>query len=248
SPQKRPRPVSEPSPPSEQESPGALSSDIAIPTQRLEGVEKVPALPPLPTYRTFLPLTSIQCPQNPIPAAATASTAVSNSNVHCTESRGSHHPPVVSGSSRIYPWKVFPICDDSDPHTRSAQMKALTKLENDIGSDTLKSASHTFTWVQNEWLPDFPGFYLPGVQASPTLQDIWNEQIDGIDGRFSITMLKKHWATRWRQGNGGIKTEGTRRMKVVKLIETLSQQIMRRPLGALELSTHYMVHLSLAFY
>ncbi|PPQ75574.1 hypothetical protein CVT24_013262 [Panaeolus cyanescens] len=130
-------------------------------------------------------------------------------------------PPIASGSGRLYPWSMFPIHPGSDARLRASQMEALTILEQKIGADKLRRVNHKFEWIGNEWVPDFPGFFMPAVQVSPSREEIWTEHTEGINGRLSISTLKALWETRWRRGNAAIKAEGVRRSKLIKLIEML---------------------------
>ncbi|KAF6764548.1 hypothetical protein DFP72DRAFT_775784, partial [Ephemerocybe angulata] len=58
----------------------------------------------------------------------------------------------------------------------------------------------------------------------PTLADIWNEYSVGIGHKFSIIQLNEHWGARWKRDIRSIESEFTRRMKIVKLIESLMKQ------------------------
>ncbi|PPR03148.1 hypothetical protein CVT24_012765 [Panaeolus cyanescens] len=168
---------------------------------------------------------NIPRPKSP-PFPALAPTASASTSTGSTWANSSDEgPPVASGSGRLYPWKMFPIHPGGDANLRASQMAALTTLEQKIGADKLRRLQHVFEWVADEWLPDFPSFFMPAVQVSPTREEIWMEHTEGINGRLSITMLKSIWDTRWRRGNSGIKAEGVRRTKLVKLVETLMRPI-----------------------
>ena len=73
-------------------------------------------------------------------------------------------------------------------------------------------------------------------QSVSTIADVWKEWAEGLNGFISVRELMEKWETAWRQGDAGIRTEGGRRMNIIKLIEEL--QAKRR--WSLSLALHFL--------
>jgi len=131
---------------------------------------------------------------------------------------------VVSGNGNIYSSSMFPL--DPDLDIQAAQMKAISELEAQFPVERLKM--HTFEWnsKQNEWLPIFEEFWKPGGGSPTSIAQIWEEYTTGMGNprSFSIEELTNHWGGRWKRNVQKIKTESSKRKRVVELIQTLSAQ------------------------
>ncbi|PPQ71312.1 hypothetical protein CVT24_012038 [Panaeolus cyanescens] len=153
----------------------------------------------------------------PSTISATLQTPMSNST--------NEGQPVTSESGRLYTWEMFPVtAESSDCKLHAAQVNYLNFLEKTIGADRLGELNETFEWVNDEWLPVFTAYYAPSSRTgtSPTLEDIWKEHTEGLNNKLSIHMLQSIWGSRWRRGRSSLVSEGSRRNKIVKLVETLS--------------------------
>ncbi|PPQ81847.1 hypothetical protein CVT24_008666 [Panaeolus cyanescens] len=129
--------------------------------------------------------------------------------------------PVASGLGTTYSDRAFPVLR-SDPDVFGRQIKALTDLEHRFGSGKLKE--HVFEWRNDEWIPKDISLWKPPLCSTgeQILEMVWADFKDGIDGKFSLDQLAEHWGTRWRTNNSTIKTELSRRSKIVNLIRLLS--------------------------
>ncbi|KAJ7017767.1 hypothetical protein C8F04DRAFT_1154470 [Mycena alexandri] len=79
-------------------------------------------------------------------------------------------------------------------------------------------AAHQWKWLAGDWLPEY---------EHPTLKqitDIWGEWVDGIGGCIPVEILTRTWGPKWKQNIGKRKTENSRRMKVVTLIQDLAMR------------------------
>ncbi|KAJ7031080.1 hypothetical protein C8F04DRAFT_1111482 [Mycena alexandri] len=79
-------------------------------------------------------------------------------------------------------------------------------------------AAHQWKWLAGDWLPEY---------KHPTLKqitDIWGEWVDGIGGCIPVEILTRTWGPKWKQNIGKRKTENSRRMKVVTLIQELAMR------------------------
>lgn len=128
--------------------------------------------------------------------------------------------PVASGFGTTYSNQAFPV-SYSDPEIYARQIKALTDLEQKFGDAKLKA--HVFEWKDNEWMLVNMGLWKPPSCSTgqPILEMVWQDFKHGIDGRFSLDEVEDHWKVRWRVGNSSIKSELSRRRKVINLIESL---------------------------
>lgn len=120
---------------------------------------------------------------------------------------------------------TFPLSEEIV--ARAEQVRAISDLESKFTPERLRHNS--FEWVsrgQNggEWLPKFDAFWKPSAHGAPSLEDIWRENEEGIDRRFSIKELTEHWGARWKRNTNGIKVESVRRGKIVSLIRRLASQ------------------------
>ncbi|KAH9178186.1 hypothetical protein EDB89DRAFT_1151070 [Lactarius sanguifluus] len=75
---------------------------------------------------------------------------------------------------------------------------------------------HEWDWVQGNFLP----IYI--YQSVNRLTDYWTEWMRGIGGHLSTRELTEAWGAKWRRNNGTLKTECSRRKKVIDLVTALS--------------------------
>jgi hypothetical protein len=127
----------------------------------------------------------------------------------------------VSLRGNIYNYATFPL--STEPDTRTRQLEVIAKLEDLFTYECI--ARHQFEWEekQKDWLPEFNHFWSP-VTGTLTIEDIWRENRFGIDGMFSIQEMTSRWGARWKRNTQALKTEASRRNKVIKLIEVLSSK------------------------
>ena len=140
-----------------------------------------------------------------------------NDNVSVTSQKASE----TSYSSTTFP--LSPIHD-----IKQEQLTAIKVLEEKFTAERLRN--HRFMWITrksvdgvvNEWLPQFEKFWKPKGNRSVTIEEIWKEYQFGMDGHLSISQLNLGWNARWKRDIQGIKTEYSRRMKIVNLIQGLA--------------------------
>lgn len=77
---------------------------------------------------------------------------------------------------------------------------------------------HAPKWVDGDWLPHYQ--YL----SADAIWDYWLEWKEGVDGFISVEELTTTWGAKWRRNMPPLKTENTRRMKVINLILELSNR------------------------
>ncbi|KAH0829061.1 hypothetical protein J3R83DRAFT_2518, partial [Lanmaoa asiatica] len=82
-----------------------------------------------------------------------------------------------------------------------------------------KLDAHEWEWRGDDWLPTYR------YQPVSVITDLWTEYVDGLNGHLSTRELKDRWGAKWRRNEGGLKTEGGRRAKVITLIEQLSSRV-----------------------
>lgn len=127
---------------------------------------------------------------------------------------------------------IFPL--DSNISTQAEQIQGITDLEKIFAPEKLRCMS--FDWIASkkkgksgsgggEWVPQFDWYWQPAPNTQPSVKEIWREHAHGIGGRLSLRELRAHWGTRWRRGKNlnALKVEGTRRGKVIKLVERLME-------------------------
>jgi len=137
-----------------------------------------------------------------------------------------HHQSqiIVSASGNIYPITMFPL-SQTHPDVQVKQMNGILKLETLFPAEWLKQ--HNFEWNAklDEWLP-FYEFWKPSPGVLPTIDQIWEEHMEGIGSpRFSLILeLTANWGGRWKRNIQKIKTESLKRKKVVDLVQALSIQ------------------------
>jgi len=186
---------------------------------------------------------------------------VSNTQLLLTPS--SLHPPLISTnlaesplahtsssgitiglSGKTYPSAVFSLSVLED--VRREQLGAITELEERFTAERLQK--HMFMWttrrtlegVANEWLPNFERFWKPGGRRSVTVEEIWKEYQYGMEGCLSISQLNMGWHARWKRDIQGIKTEYSRHMKIVNVIQALADpkaKLLPHPDAALHFLT-----------
>ncbi|KAF4609994.1 hypothetical protein D9613_010503 [Agrocybe pediades] len=105
-----------------------------------------------------------------------------------------------------------------------------------VGSEKL--VRHQFEWscspkpaIPSEWLP----FYTFNT-AIKTIEDVWKEWSEGLDGCISVQQLNNRWAARWRRQNEGQKTEAARR----KVITTLVTDLAKKPNWTADLALRFL--------
>jgi hypothetical protein len=60
--------------------------------------------------------------------------------------------------------------------------------------------------------------------AADAIWDYWIEWKEGVNGFIAVEELTTTWAARWRRNNSALKSENTRRMRVINLILELSKK------------------------
>ncbi|KAJ8523520.1 hypothetical protein ONZ45_g93 [Pleurotus djamor] len=157
---------------------------------------------------SFLPLDTVSAASIPIPPLPLISALPSQLQT-------------VSRRGTIYPSVVFPLSIDA--FEREQQLDSLDQLESKLPIDRLRR--HVFQWVRkpkhSEWLPEYKWWTPDKPNTSPTIRNIWTEYKDGMDGQLSIRQLNSVWMARWKGNEGKMKAQGSRRQKVINLIETL---------------------------
>ncbi|PPQ75576.1 hypothetical protein CVT24_013264 [Panaeolus cyanescens] len=167
-------------------------------------------------------------------ASSTSANAVSDNIIHNTITTlgtatttpaltGSVLPSLVaSGFGTLFSDQTFPVVH-SNTDIYPQQVKAITDLEQKFGEQLKK---HTFEWRNDEWVPQISGLWKPPtvVNGEPILETVWKKFKQGLDGRFSLDQLGEHWGTRWRTNNSTLKSELSRRAKIVKLVEMLADE------------------------
>lgn len=125
----------------------------------------------------------------------------------------------VSHAGNIYAYSIFQLSDDLSLRTK--QLDALSALEMIFSYERL--IKHEFEWdtKYEEWLPRFARFWSPPGNKKLTIEDVWRENKFGIEGHFSVQELNARWDARWRRNLKPIKTEYSRRNKVILLLEKL---------------------------
>ncbi|KAJ6482254.1 hypothetical protein DFH09DRAFT_1292237 [Mycena vulgaris] len=83
-------------------------------------------------------------------------------------------------------------------------------------------AAHKWTWTSGNWIPVYEFPYIADITS------VWMEWVDGVDGCIPVEMLTKTWPSRggqnWMRNLGKLKTESSRRMKIVKLVQDLAMR------------------------
>lgn len=77
---------------------------------------------------------------------------------------------------------------------------------------------HSPEWINRDWLP------LYKYSSADAIWDYWVEWKAGVDGLIAVEELTTTWGAKWRRNNAGLKSENTRRMKVINLISELSMK------------------------
>ncbi|KAL1698184.1 hypothetical protein EV121DRAFT_274600, partial [Schizophyllum commune] len=63
------------------------------------------------------------------------------------------------------------------------------------------------------------------VKEEPlSVEDLWQEHISGLDGQLSVMQLNDGWGGSWKRNIASEKSEGSRRSKLVALIEALQKR------------------------
>ncbi|KAJ8456623.1 hypothetical protein ONZ45_g18649 [Pleurotus djamor] len=153
----------------------------------------------------------------PTPTPASSSPIPNRLLISATTS----YQQTVSRRGNTYPSTVFPL--STDPLEREQQLDSLEQLESKLPVERL--CRHIFRWVRkpknSEWLPQYKWWIPEKPNTSPTVRDIWTEYADGMDGQLSIRQLNSVWMARWKGNEGKMKAQGSRRQKVINLIEAL---------------------------
>ncbi|KAF8999211.1 hypothetical protein BDZ89DRAFT_1170682 [Hymenopellis radicata] len=125
----------------------------------------------------------------------------------------------TSRSGEVYCSAVFSL-NVIDLRTRDTQLDHITVLESLYKPCQLRK--HGFTWNESQrlWIPQYE-FYLPPNGLCLSIPDIWREFREGIDGQLPVKNIEKTWGNEWRKARGSVRTELSKRMKVVNLIREL---------------------------
>ena len=76
----------------------------------------------------------------------------------------------------------------------------------------------------------------------PSIDKIWQEYTVGIDGWLLLTLLNEVWGARWKRNINSVKVEYSRRQKVVKLINELSNRMSSSGWTADDILAHLRNH------
>jgi hypothetical protein len=108
------------------------------------------------------------------------------------------------------------LVNDSGSPERKTQLLELNNLVITHGIE--KVLAHTFEWKRypsasqkDEWLPMYD------FQKVKMLADVWKEHVEGLNGKFSLQELD----ARWKRNRSTVKSEHSRRKKIIELIERL---------------------------
>ena len=94
---------------------------------------------------------------------------------------------------------------------------------------------HQWDWVDST--NSTPSRFLPrylyarrkrtddGKEVPLSVDDIWQEHVVGLDGHLSISQLNDGWGGSWKRNVASEKSEGSRRAKLVGLV----QELQKRP-------------------
>ncbi|PPQ97661.1 hypothetical protein CVT26_002473 [Gymnopilus dilepis] len=111
----------------------------------------------------------------------------------------------------------------SDNHERETQISEIRKLLDIFGG--AKVQKHQFTWsksirttVSDEWLPIYK------YQPVESYSELWDEWSIGLNGCISVQQLQNVWDSRWRRNQSALKTEASRRKKLIDLIDELAHK------------------------
>jgi len=118
---------------------------------------------------------------------------------------------------------MFPL--SLHPDVQVKQMMEISKLEKLFPMQRLKQ--HNFEWNAklDEWLPIYD-FWRPSPGVPPTIDKVWEEHTEGIGNPKSLSILEltANWSGRWKRNIQKIKTESSKRKKVIDLVQALSTQ------------------------
>lgn len=131
--------------------------------------------------------------------------------------------------------------------------EAMQAIRAKYGSDRV--ARHQWDWVAST---SSPARFLPcylyarkrqvveggcAKDEPLSVDDIWQEHVVGLDGQLSIAQLNDGWGGSWKRNIASEKSEGSRRAKLVALIEKLSKRPNWTPSLALQfLRDRYPIH------
>ena len=169
----------------------------------LSSATALPALPTLPT-----PAPSGHSSPNALPPPLLSPTSPSTLSVK----RLQVDLPVVS--ERDEPTLPCDVNADSLAAARHAWLV----LEDRFPRTRL--LKHVWEWKDGDWLP----FYAYPGRRVTTVTDVWNDWVDGYEGSLSGRDLEQHWGAKWRRSVGKLRTESSRRTKVIELIEGLGKK------------------------
>jgi hypothetical protein len=77
---------------------------------------------------------------------------------------------------------------------------------------------HSPEWLSGDWVPHYK------YATADAIWDYWVEWKEGLNGFIGVEELTTTWGAKWRRNNAGLKSENTRRMRVINLILELSQK------------------------
>ncbi|KAJ7253957.1 hypothetical protein C8J57DRAFT_1519115 [Mycena rebaudengoi] len=78
---------------------------------------------------------------------------------------------------------------------------------------------HSPEWLNGDWVPHYK------YAAADAIWDYWIEWEEGVNGFIAVEELMTAWAAKWRCNNSALKSENTRRMRVINLILALSKKL-----------------------
>jgi hypothetical protein len=77
---------------------------------------------------------------------------------------------------------------------------------------------HSPEWLGGDWVPHYK------YASADAIWDYWVEWKEGVNGFLVVEELTTTWGAKWRRNNSALKSENTRRMRVINLILELSKK------------------------
>ena len=171
--------------------------------------------PSIHTPPSFMPQMQ---PISASPALSTVTINISSSSSGpVITASASATPAVSSAASSLQAPLPAPLPVPAPAHGLPAEDPRTLKwnqISNKIVQDKL--ARHQWEWLGGNWVPHYT------YQTVYTIMDVWTEWAEGLNGYISVRELTEIWGVKWRRNIAYLKTENTRRRKIVDLINTLS--------------------------
>lgn len=138
--------------------------------------------------------------------------------------------PTASLSSSVSSAAPPPTASIKATHIMGKEVLAWRVLAARHGDERLRK--HTWTWIPETecWLPFYE--YKHAVKIT----DIWVEYADGLDGHLSVRELNEGWGAKWKGNVKALKSEATRRNKIVDLV----QRLAKKPNWSIQLALRFL--------